>query len=50
MGGCNRKKVVDLVADVRRAWERDYPNTEVLTLDPEIQPEPGTEEHLRARE
>ena len=50
MGGCNRKKALDLVADVRRAWERDYPNTEVLTLDPEIQPEPGTEEHLRARE
>ena len=50
MGGCNKKKAVDLVADVRRAWERDYPNTEVLTLDPEIQPKPGTEEQLRARE
>ena len=47
---CNRKQTLVLVADVRRAWERDYPNTEVLTLDPEIELKPGTVEDLRARQ
>ena len=43
VGGSCRKRPVVLVADVTRAWERDHPNTEVLTLDPEVQPEQGTE-------
>jgi hypothetical protein len=38
----SRKKTPEIVADVKRAWERDHPNTEILTLEPEVQPEPGT--------